>query len=122
MTKTAALQAFFSGFGIPAYPANAVPKDTIYPWITYEVITTDFLGGPVSSTVNLWYHTESEAEPNRKADQIGKVLGLGGVTIPCDDGLIWIKKGSPWCQSVTDPDDIGLKRRYLNVTLEYLTN
>ena len=48
-------------------------------------------------------------------------IGMGGVQDPCDGGAIWFKRGSPWCQNLYDPADANIKRRYLNVTAEYLT-
>ena len=72
-------------------------------------------------TVNLWYYTTQEAEPNAKAQEISDAIGLGGVFVPCDDGAIWIKRGSPWCQNVRDDSDTNIKRRYLNITVEYIT-
>ena len=36
MTETmTALQAFFSGFGLTAYPEDSVPADSKLPYITY---------------------------------------------------------------------------------------
>ena len=54
-------------------------------------------------------------------DKLSKAIGLGGVFLHCDDGVIWLKRGSPWAQSLTDATDKTIKRRYINVTAEYLT-
>jgi len=121
MTKDKALHAWFNSFGIPFYPVTSVPKDAIPPWGTYELITSAWDGGEVGLTVNLWYYTESEAEPNAKAQEMSNAIGTGGVVIPCDGGYIWIKRGSPWCQSLRDENDSNIKRRYINITVEYLT-
>ena len=121
MTKGAAIQAFFSRFDMEAYPASAVPDDVIFPYLTYELAIDSFYGGEVSVTVNLWFHTESEAIPNAKAAQLAEAIGPGGVTLPCDGGYIWLKRGSPWCQNVPDDTAPNIKRRYINVTAEYLT-
>lgn len=121
MTKAAALHQFFSGFGIPAYPASAVPRDIGFPWLTYELVTAAWDGGEVGLTVNLWYYTEGEKAPNDKAQQISAAIGYGGVTIPCDGGYIWLKRGTPFCQGLTDENDRTIKRRYINITAEYLT-
>lgn len=119
MTKAAALQAWFSQF-LPAYPTSNVPKDAVFPWLTYELITGAW-GDVVGLTVNLWYYTESEAIPNAKAQEIADTIGMGGCIVPYDGGAIWIKRGSPWCQSIAQDDDTNIKRRYLNVTVEYLS-
>lgn len=121
MTKGAAIQEFFSRFDMEAFSASAVPEDTVFPYLTYELVVDAFDGGEVSMTVNLWFRTESEAIPNAKAQQIADAIGRGGVTLPVDGGYIWLKRGTPWCQSVPDDTAPNVKRRYLNVTAEYLT-
>lgn len=122
MTKSQALQTFFSSFGLTAYTSTSVPDDVIFPYLTYDLITGAWGDEQAAITVNLWFYTESEAIPNAKAEEISKKIGLGGITIPCDDGIIWIKRGSPWCQSLTDETNKTIKRRYINITVEYLTN
>ncbi len=121
MTKGAALYRFFSGFGMTAYASASVPDDVEFPYLTYDLVTSAWESDPVSLTVNLWYYTESEAEPNAKAREISEALGMGGRVLPCDGGYIWLKRGSPWCQSLSDETDKNIKRRYLNITAEYLT-
>lgn len=126
MTKDKALYAFFSGFGLPAYPDSAVlnengEPDVVLPYLTYTPVFDAWGGEPVSLTVNLWYRTESEAIPNAKAREISQVIGQGGVVLPCQGGYIWLKRGSPFCQSLADQADPQIKRRYLNITAEYLT-
>ena len=121
MTKDKALYAFFSSFGIPAYTTTSVPEDAVFPWLTYEYVASAFDEGEVSITVNLWYYTTSEAIPNAKAQELSDRIGRGGVVLPCDEGYIWLKRGSPWCQSLQDAVDPVIKRRYINVTAEYLT-
>lgn len=121
MTKAAALHQFFNSFGIPVYTATSVPDDVVFPWLTYELITSAWEDGPVGLTVNLWYRTTSEAVPNAKAQEISEAIGMGGKIVPCDGGYIWLKRGSPWCQSLRDETDSVIKRRYINVTAEYLT-
>lgn len=120
-TKAAALHEFFSSFGLPAYPVSSVPEDTVFPWLTYELVTSSWEQGEVALVLNLWYYTESEATPNAKAEEISKAIGMGGALLPCDEGVIWLKRGSPWCQSLQDATDPMIKRRYINVTAEYLT-
>ncbi len=121
MTKAAALYKFFSSFGMAAYAATAVPYDVEFPYLTYELITSAWESGEVGITVNLWFYTTNEAEPNAKAQELSDAIGLGGKVIPCDGGYIWIKRGSPWFQSLRDGNDPNTKRRYINVTVEYLT-
>lgn len=121
MTKAAVLHQFFSSFGIPAYVVSSVPDDVIFPYLVYELAVSAWEEGAVSLTVNLWYHTESEAIPNAKAQEMSEAIGLGGKIIRCDGGAIWLKRGAPWCQSLTDEVDRSIKRRYINVTAEFFT-
>lgn len=120
MTKDKALYAWFNNL-MPFYPASSVPGDVVFPYGTYELITDSLYGGEVGLTVNLWFYTESEADPNDKAQEFAQYIGMGGAVIPCDEGYIWIKRGTPWSQSLADESDAKIKRRYINVTAEYLT-
>lgn len=120
MTKGAALHNFFSGFGLDAYAASAVPDDVILPYLTYDFISDSF-GIENNIAVNLWMHTESEAIPNAKAQEIADAISLGGIFLRFDGGAVWVKRGSPWCQSLKDDTAPGVKRRLMNVTLEYLS-
>lgn len=120
MTKNKALFAWFNEF-MPFYRSSAVPDNVIMPYGTYEYIDSAFDAGEVGLTVNLWFRTESEAIPDEKAQELSKRIGYSGVTIPCDEGYIWLKRGSPFCQSLTYENDPAIKRRYINITAEYLT-
>ena len=120
MTKGAALQSFFNSI-MPSYASSSVPDNATLPYLTYELITSAWNGGEVGLTVNMWFRTTSEKEPNAAVDKLSNAIGLGGVQLPCDDGVIWLKRGSPWAQSLTDETDKTIKRRYINVTAEYLT-
>ena len=121
MTKAAALQTFFSSFDLPAYVATNVPEDAEFPRLTYSPVFGSLTGGSVSIDVNLWFRSESEREANAKAQELFKRIGEGGVTLPCDDGVIWINRDSPFCQNLADPDDSMIKRRYILLTAQYLT-
>lgn len=122
MTKGEVLQEFFSRFGMTAYASTSVPKDVVFPYLTYESVFDTWENGEVGLTVNMWFYTDSEAVPNAKAQELSTAIGSGGVSLPCDGGYIWIKRGSPWCQSLRDETDPSIKRRYINVSVEYLTN
>lgn len=120
MTKTQALQSFFDGFGIPAYPTNGVPKETTFPWLTYEPIVSNWFGqNTVYPTVNLWYHSTSEKGINAKADEISKKIG-NGHTITCDDGLLVIYFSGAWTP-LNDETDSAIKRRQTTLQIEFNT-
>ena len=119
MTKGAALQAFFERF-LKAYATASVPDDVVFPYLTYDAVFDAWGGEPVSITCNMWFYTTSEADPNRKVQALSDELGIGGALLPCDDGYIWLKRGSPFCQSVADDSNQLIKRRYINITAEFL--
>lgn len=122
MTAEAALYAFFNGFGIPAYAATAVPDNRPFPYITYNLVVGDWEGGESMLTADVWYRTESESLPNAKVREISAAIGMSGVTLPCDGGMLWLKRGTPWAQAVNVSEtDENVKRRYLNIDIEYLT-
>ena len=121
MTKEQALHQFFNQFDITGYRNTSVPDDVIFPYLTFDVPISSFEEDPVSITLNLYYYTDSEAEPDAKAEQIRNAIGMGGKLLKCDGGVIWLKWGSPWCQSLVDDTDATIKRRYINITAEYLT-
>ena len=121
MTKNAALQKFFEGFGMGAYTTASVPKDVILPYLTYEAAVGAFGDGEYNIPVSLWFWTTSEAIPNAKVQEISDYIGYGGVRIPCDGGSIWIKRGIPFAQAVKDDTAPDLKRRLINLNVEYDT-
>lgn len=122
MTPEAAIYQFMGGFGIPAYAATSTPSDAEFPYITYDLVLGDWGSGEVNMPVNIWYRTDSEAEPNAKVRELSQHIGLSGVTVPCDGGMLWIKKGSPWAQAVrVEGEDEKIKRRYVNINIEYIT-
>ena len=121
MTQEAAIYAFLSSFGIPAYASTSVPDGRPFPYLTYDLVLNDWDGGEAVMVVNVWYRTESEAIPNAKVREVYQAIGDGGVTLPCDGGMLWLKRGTPWAQAVSDGTDDKVKRRYLNIDVEYLT-
>lgn len=120
MTKNKALFAWFNEF-MTFYRASSVPDDVVFPYGTYEYVESAFDGGENGMTVNLWFYTTSEAVPDAKAQALSERIGYGGAIVPCDDGYIWLKRGTPFCQSLKDETDSNIKRRYINITAEYLT-
>ena len=118
MTKGAALQSFFNSI-MPAYAETSVPDDAAFPYLTYQLALNAWDSGETALAINMWFYTTSEAIPNAKAQELSDVIGYGGITIPCDGGFIWLKRGSPWCQSLRDESDPMRKRRSNNVTAEF---
>lgn len=122
MTPEAAIYTFLSSFGMPAYASSSVPDRAEFPYITYDSVIGEWNEGEVNLAVNVWYKTESEAIPNSKAREIGSRIGMGGITLACDNGILWLKKGSPWSQAViVDGEEEWVKRRLLNISIETMT-
>lgn len=119
-TKGQAIQDFFASFDLEAYPSSSVPDDVVFPYLTYDPVFDSF-GKTVSSAVNLWYYTESQAIPNAKAQEIADKIGLGGIMLLYKGGAVWIRRGSPWCQALPDDTAPGIKRRLLNVEMEFIS-
>ena len=120
MTKAAAIYQFWSGFGLTAYEENTVPADAVFPYVTYQLVT-DSLDREVAATASLWHRGESWTAVNAKTEEISAHIGLGGKIIKCDGGRIWIKRGQPFAQNMGDESDDLIKRKYLNLTFEFLT-
>lgn len=120
MTKNKALYAWFNEI-MTFYRDTAVPDDAELPYGTYNYVEDVYGGSMVAITVNLWFRTESEAIPDEKVDELSAKLGYDGALIPCDEGYIWLNRGSPFCQSFSDETDSSIKRRYINIIADYLT-
>lgn len=120
MTADKALYAFFNGF-LPAYPDTAVPEKAVFPYMTYQYVVGHSEDAPISMTANIWCNTESEVIPNAYAETLAQRIGPGGVMLECDEGMIWIKRGEPWCTALNDEGMPSIKRRMLNLEIEYLT-
>ena len=120
MTKAAAIYQFWSGFGLTAYEENTVPHDATFPYITYQLVTDSF-DREIALTASLWYRSESWTAINAKTEEISQKISRGGKIISCDDGAIWLKRGQPFAQNMGDESDNLIKRKYLNITAEFLT-
>ena len=120
MTKAAAIYQFWNSFGLTAYEENTVPDDAAFPYITYQLVTDSF-DREIPLTASIWYRSESWAGINAKTDEISQKISRGGKIIPCDGGAIWLKRGQPFAQSMVDESDDLIKRKYLNITAEFMT-
>ena len=120
MTKAAAMYQFWNSFGLTAYEENTVPTDAAFPYITYQLVTDGF-DREIPLTASIWYRSESWTAINAKTEEISQKISRGGKIISCDDGAIWLKRGQPLAQNMGDESDDLIKRKYLNITAEFLT-
>ena len=119
MNKWQAIDSFWSGFGIPAYDYSSVPDDATFPYITYEVATSS-IGEPVLLTASMWFRDTSWMAISQGADAISQYIGMGGTIILYDGGMLWIKRGTPFAQRMSDPDD-DIRRIVLNIEAEFIS-
>ena len=120
MTKAAAIYQFWNSFGLTAYEENTVTDNAKFPYITYQLVTDSF-DREVPVTASLWYRSESWTAINAKTEEISQKISRGGKIIACDGGAIWLKRGQPFAQNMGDESDNLIKRKYLNITAEFMT-
>ena len=120
MTKAAAIDKCWSSFGLTAYEENTVPTDAVLPYSTYQLVTDSF-DREIPMTASLWYRSESWTTINAKTEEISQKISRGGKIIACDGGAIWLKRGQPFAQNMGDESDDLIKRKYLNITAEFMT-
>ena len=122
MDSAQALYNFWSGFTWKAYDENTVPSEGFVPEmprITYGVATTEF-GDAITLPASLWDRSYSWEKISQKADEIYNYIGLGGRIVQYDTGALWIKRGMPFAQRMSDEDD-SVRRIYLSIEVEYFT-
>ena len=119
MNKVQALNSFWSSFGLKAYDETSVPDNAVLPYITYESSTDEF-NHKVALTASLWYRSSSWESIELKQFAIANYISRGGVIVPYDGGSIWIAKGNPWSNRMSDANDDTIRRIVLNVEVEFL--
>lgn len=121
MTKAQAIHNFWSGFGLTAYDETTVPDDAKMPYITYNV-NTDSIDNALNMHGSLWYRTNSWKDISEKSEEIAEAIKkMSPPSIELDEGRLYITKGSPFAQRMTD-EDRTVRRMYINIKTEYLTN
>ncbi len=123
MDKVQGLHSFWSSCNLLAIDESSAydeRMDLPDDYITYEVQTAN-LGDPVALTASLWYRSTSWAEITQKAEEIAQAIGYGGKVIPVEGGYLWIKLGSPFAQRMPVDEDDSMRRIYLNISVDFLT-
>lgn len=122
LDKFQAIQSFWSSFGIPAYDENTVPTGELqpsYPYITYDAVVGNF-GEYESLSASIWYYGTSWSAITTKLAEITAKIGRGGIMLPVDGGSLWIKRGSPFAQRMSDDNEM-IRRIFINVVAEFIT-
>ena len=121
MTKGQAIQKFWESFDLPAYDATSVPDNAPLPYITYQV-HTDSLDGLCMTNASLWYKSYSWKEISEKTEQISKAISqMYPPSVKIDGGRMYITKGVPFAQRMSDTTSDDIRRMLLNVNFEFLT-
>lgn len=122
MDKAQGIHQFWSSFSLPAYDENTVPDNAVMPYITYSMATGS-LDDLIPLAASLWYRSTSWAAITEKADEIEQaIVEMNPPAIKIDGGRIYLSKGSPFSQRMSEPGDSAVRRIYLNVNAEFLTN
>lgn len=112
MKNTAkALYNFFSSFGLEAYVEYSPDKDAQLPYITYQLVEPDWRDN-ATLYARVWYRSTSYVEINTKVDQIRAAIGEG-LSLPTEDGAVYLTKGTPFAQNMPMEGDSTLKVVYL---------
>lgn len=119
MNKEQAIQAFWAGFGYPAYDESSVPDTATFPRITYEGQTDNF-GERIASSASIWTRGTSWSLAEGIKHTIEQTITRGGTLISHDDGAIWIKRGNPFSLRMTDSADDMIRRIVINLELEFI--
>lgn len=121
MDKAQALQHFWESFGWDAYDESTVDEPA-FPYITYNVVQ-DSLGNIVSMYASLWDRSTSWTAVEHKAKEIDVALQrMNPPAIKIDGGRVYLYKGTPFLQRMSDPSDDLIRRMYINIGAEFLTN
>lgn len=123
MNAQAALTSFWKGFSWDAFEENTVPENAFADrtkYITYSA-GQNYFDEPMMLTASLWQRSTSWTEIVDKMQEIAETIGIGGTMLKTDDGYLWIKRGTPFAQRMSD-EDPAVRRIYLNVEVEFFTN
>lgn len=117
INTAAALNDFWSRFGLLAFTVNTVPDEDpdgnplSPPYITYSLVETE----PVSAGTHyaqVWYRDTSNADLLAKVDEIKAAVG-SGIRIDCDGGYVVLRFSTPPVQIMTDANPEN-RYAYLN--------
>lgn len=101
---------------VPSPTGGKIPVKT--PYLTYQVVNSDNLE-PVIMQVNIWSRSSSYIELGGLASKLEEEIKEGkAIDIVGGEGTVVFHKGSPFIQNMNDPDDINLKRAFINLEVQ----
>lgn len=120
MDKQQALNYFWNKYAT-AYEESDVPDDADIKtgYITYQKIIGS-IEEPVFPTASIWTRSTSWARADAILNSIDDDLKNGGIILPIDGGKMWIERGSPFAQAVSE-EDRSVRRYLLNIAVEFFT-
>ena len=129
MDSWQALNAFWSGFDVPAYDEQTVFDERYspaYPHITYESAAgtngnTELLTASLWDMVDPTEQTASWSWLKQKAEEIKHAIGYGGLKMKVEGGGIWIKlpNTSPFSRPLPSGED-NILRIQMNIEVDYI--
>ena len=122
MDKWQAVHDFFASVGLNAYEENSVPTGELapsFPYITYSM-NTSYALDENNLLCSLWYYSTSLREIDQKTDEIASKIGLAKV-IPCSEGAVIIRPGTPFSQGMSDNSDPMIKRKLIMLNAMFAT-
>ena len=90
------------------------------PYITYEN-ATDAIGVDVPMTASIWYRSSRWDDISRKAEEVANKIGYSYYIKAIDGGYMVVKRGSVFAQRMNDPDDGDVRRIFISILVEFLT-
>ena len=132
MNKQQAYNSFWNSFGVLAFEENSVPTEDVietmikagvatarWPMITYQVLIDD-INEPIFPTASIYDRSTSWERADTLANAISASIQTMG-TIKLDEGRMFITKGSPFANHMSEEADRDIRRIVLNLGIEFLT-
>jgi formylmethanofuran dehydrogenase subunit A len=73
-------------------------------------------------SASIWYRSTSWKDVSDKAEEIAEyIVKMAPPSIEIDNGRLYISKGTPFAQRMSEPSDDMVRRIYININAEFLT-
>lgn len=121
-----AIHDFLNSFGLTAFDENTVPDinsgNLPQNYITYSYAEPPTFADEAIISLSLWYrNTYSWGDITAKCDFIKNTIGMRGAILDVKNGVLRVKRGSPFAQRMADESD-SVRRIYINLDVEFYIN